>query len=160
MRTVRCSSHFGGRVSAWQVGCTPPPRGQTDTCENITFLQLLLRTVITICSEKTPERSPATCWFRIDIFCEFSQNFYEDLVHWTLVPAYNELPFTTSTRMHSSRMRPTRCNCRFSCHAHPLPCMPPPPCTTSCHACCPPPRTEFLTHACENIILPQLHCGR
>ena len=28
-----------------QGGCTPPPCGQTDTCENITFPQLLLRTV-------------------------------------------------------------------------------------------------------------------
>ena len=26
-------------------GCTPPPCGQTNTCKNITFLQLLLRTV-------------------------------------------------------------------------------------------------------------------
>ena len=58
MRTVRCSSRLlggGGEVSASQEegrvclpagGCTPlPPCGQTDTCENITFPQLLLRTV-------------------------------------------------------------------------------------------------------------------
>ena len=38
-------------------------------------------------------------------------------------------------------------------HISPLPCMPPlpPP---------PPPWTEFLTHASENITLPQLHCRR
>ena len=71
MRTVRCSSHpgRGGRVSAqggvypggvspvgrclprgvsaWQGVYTSSPCGQTDTCENITFPQLLLRTVIT-----------------------------------------------------------------------------------------------------------------
>ena len=45
MRTVRCSSHLGGGLSAWQGGVHTSPRGQTDTCENITFLQLLLRTV-------------------------------------------------------------------------------------------------------------------
>ena len=61
MRTIRCSSHLGRGclprrvsacqgvsaqgVSAWHEGCTPPPRGQTDTCENITFPQLLLRTI-------------------------------------------------------------------------------------------------------------------
>ena len=41
------------------------------------------------------------------------------------------------------------------CHAHPLPlpCMPLPPCT-------PPLWTEFLTHASENITLPQHRCGR
>ena len=42
---------------------------------------------------------------------------------------------------------------------------PPPPCTPPCHTCpllCmpptarAPPRTEFLTHACENITFPQL----
>ena len=39
-------------------------------------------------------------------------------------------------------------------HTHPLPCMP--PChihPTAMHA---PPRSEFLTHACENITFPQL----
>ena len=66
MRTVRCSSHLGwgggslpGRGDVCLAGkgclpggrclpgrgCTPPPCGQTDTCENITFPQLLLRTV-------------------------------------------------------------------------------------------------------------------
>ena len=43
-------SAWGGSaqgVSAWW-GCTHPPRGQTDTCENITFPQLLLRTVIKV----------------------------------------------------------------------------------------------------------------
>ena len=74
MHTVRCSSHLagGGCLPKWGclpgrgggvclVGeggicpggclpdtgwwCTPPPCGQTDTCENITFPQLLLRTV-------------------------------------------------------------------------------------------------------------------
>ena len=44
----------------------------------------------------------------------------------------------------------------------PLPCMPPSPCTPplppAMHA--PPLWTEFLTHACENVTLPQLHCGR
>ena len=59
MRTVRCSGHLGGvylggvglgGVSAWG-GCLPggvytsPPCGQTDTCKNITFTELLLRTV-------------------------------------------------------------------------------------------------------------------
>ena len=43
MRTVRCSSRLPG-------GCLPArrvytPRGQTNTCEKITFPQLLLRTV-------------------------------------------------------------------------------------------------------------------
>ena len=32
--------------------CTPPPRGQTDTCENITFPQLLLWTVKSYMSEQ------------------------------------------------------------------------------------------------------------
>ena len=56
MRTVRCSSRLlgdvclpkggGGCLPAKRVGgCTPPPCGQTDTCEKITFPQLLLRTV-------------------------------------------------------------------------------------------------------------------
>ena len=37
-------SRGGGYLSTgW--GCRPPPCGQTDTCENITFPQLLLRTV-------------------------------------------------------------------------------------------------------------------
>ena len=39
-----------GEVSVWGCvcpgGCTPPHRGQTDTCEYITFPQLLLWTVI------------------------------------------------------------------------------------------------------------------
>ena len=35
-------------------------------------------------------------------------------------------PFKVWTRMYSSRMRTLRCNCHFSCHAHPpLPSMPP-----------------------------------
>ena len=52
------------RVSAWEVsawgclprGCTPPPVDRmTDTCENITFPQLLLRTVISsLSSEHKP----------------------------------------------------------------------------------------------------------
>ena len=46
MRSVRCSSHPGGG-GCLPGGCTPPC-GQTDICENITFLQLLLRTVINI----------------------------------------------------------------------------------------------------------------
>ena len=54
MRTVGCSGHLlgGGGMSAWGClpgglprGWTPPPCGQTDTCENITFPQLLLRMV-------------------------------------------------------------------------------------------------------------------
>ena len=48
---------------------------------------------------------------------------------------------TTKIRMHSSRMHTVRCSGHLSCHAHPLPCTPP--------------RTEFLTHACENIIFLQ-----
>ena len=43
----------GGCVCLWGclprgvclLGCTPPPCGQTDTCKNITFPHLLLRTV-------------------------------------------------------------------------------------------------------------------
>ena len=56
MRIVHCSGRQGGGVStqqgsAWGVfaqgglpggGLTPPPSGHTDTCENITFPQLLL----------------------------------------------------------------------------------------------------------------------
>ena len=53
MRTVRCSSHLGGGLYArggvcLRGVCPGAPCGQTDTCENITFPQLLLRTVITI----------------------------------------------------------------------------------------------------------------
>ena len=42
------SSAGGGGClpSAWGDGCTPPLCGQTDTCENMTFPQLLLRVVI------------------------------------------------------------------------------------------------------------------
>ena len=43
--------------------------------------------------------------------------------------------------------------CMPPCHARPLPCMPP-----ATHA--PSLWTEFLTHASENITLPQLRCGR
>ena len=52
MRTDHCSGRrLGERVvglprGGLPRGCTPPPCGQTDTCKNITFLQLLLRTVI------------------------------------------------------------------------------------------------------------------
>ena len=47
IRTVRCSGLFGGCLPG---GCLPrglytSANGQTDTCENITFPQLLLRTV-------------------------------------------------------------------------------------------------------------------
>ena len=54
MRTVRCSSRLlGGGCLPGEGVCLPnrgwgwesAPRGQTDTCENITFPQLLLRTV-------------------------------------------------------------------------------------------------------------------
>ena len=40
-----------------------------------------------------------------------------------------------------------------TCHTHPLP---------ATHAPCPCPSlwTEFLTHACKNVTLPQLRCGR
>ena len=49
--TVRCSSQLGGGVSAWPGvfafclvgGVHSPP--WTDTCENITFPQILLRMV-------------------------------------------------------------------------------------------------------------------
>ena len=53
-------------------------------------------------------------------------------------------------------MRTVRCSGRLSCHACPpchtcpLPCTPPPHMYPP-----PPPWTEFLTHACENITLPQ-----
>ena len=77
--------------------------------------------------------------------------------------------------MHSNRMRTVRCSGHLSCHTHPhhhacpplhtppahappshhtssLPCTPAPRAGTLCHARPPPPpRTEFLTHACENI---------
>ena len=47
----------------------------------------------------------------------------------------------------------------------PLPCTPTATHTSPCHAHppavhAPPPWTEFLTHASENITLPQLRCGR
>ena len=55
MRTVRCSGPGGGggvrlgrvyaQVEGVCPGGTPPPCGQTDTSENITFPQLLFRTV-------------------------------------------------------------------------------------------------------------------
>ena len=41
MRTVRCSGRLGRCLPTGGVH----PRGQTDVCENITFPQLLLRTV-------------------------------------------------------------------------------------------------------------------
>ena len=57
MRTVRCSGLLGGggglcAQGGLPVGCIPAcngadtPCGQTDTCKNITFPQLLLRTVM------------------------------------------------------------------------------------------------------------------
>ena len=50
-------------------------------------------------------------------------------------------------------------------HTHPAmhippPCMPHPNMHIPCHTCPPYPWTEFLTHASENITLPQLRCGR
>ena len=49
MCTVRCSGHLGGDVcpvgGVCPGGRTPPSLGQTDTCKNITFPQLLLWTV-------------------------------------------------------------------------------------------------------------------
>ena len=88
------------------------------------------------------------------------------------------------TRMHSSRMHTahslTVCHGRSIClgdsppphtppathtprHAHP-PCMPPAmhaplPCTPPSMHTPPPLWTEFLTHASENITLPQIRCG-
>ena len=71
-----------------------------------------------------------------------------------------------NTRMHSSRMRTTRFSGRLSCHAHPLACMSYtmnatlphtlPAMYAPCHTCPPqPPWTEGMTHACENITLPE-----
>ena len=45
MRSVRCSGRLGGEGGVYPGRCTPPPCGQTDACENITFPQLLLRMV-------------------------------------------------------------------------------------------------------------------
>ena len=47
MPTVRCSNHLGGGGGVCLGVCVHflPPCGQTDTCENITFPQLLWRTV-------------------------------------------------------------------------------------------------------------------
>ena len=53
MRTVRCSGHLGGGgegvcpgvVSAWGAHPVPPVNKITDKCKNITFPQLLLRTL-------------------------------------------------------------------------------------------------------------------
>ena len=88
---------------------------------------------------------------------------------------------STVTRMHSSRIHTTRSLtlsrsiCQGVCvpthtplplrapyHAYPLPCTPPHhtcplPCMPPCHT--PSPWTEFLTHPCENITLPQHRCG-
>ena len=53
--------------------------------------------------------------------------------------------FYDQTRMHSSRMRTTRCNCHFSCHAHPPAThalLPQPP-----HHACPPPCMPPTMHA-------------
>ena len=99
------------------------------------------------------------------------------------------LKYYFMTRMHSSWMRTAR-SLTVSpsiCHACPLPCMPPshacppathappamhaplpdippshtcPPATHTPLPCTPPPWTEFVTHASENITLPQLRCGR
>ena len=46
-----------------------------------------------------------------------------------------------ATKMHSSRMHTDRCSGCLSCHAHPLPHMPPP-----CHACPPPAMHTALPH--------------
>ena len=52
MRTVRCSGHLLGDVRPGSllrgVGGAPT-EFLTHACENITFRQLLLRTVITVC---------------------------------------------------------------------------------------------------------------
>ena len=48
MRTVRCNGHLGVGGLPGDVclgGCTPLPCGQTNTRENITFPQILLRAV-------------------------------------------------------------------------------------------------------------------
>ena len=60
MRTVSCSGRLGeGCLTrgarnwpglVWLGGCAPPPRGLTDTCKNITFPQLLLRTITSFLS--------------------------------------------------------------------------------------------------------------
>ena len=56
------------------------------------------------------------------------------------------------TRMHSSRMRTTRCNYRFSCHA------PAPARIPSCHACPPLPHTHSPTHATPPRMPPYHAC--
>ena len=54
MRTVRCSGRLGGGgVFQHAMGQTPPPpplwtEFLTQACENITFPQLLLRTLVTV----------------------------------------------------------------------------------------------------------------
>ena len=62
MRTVRCSGRLIGRVvcpgGGLPRGVHLPPCGQTDTCENITFPQLLLRTVMK--ARNTPLQSSST----------------------------------------------------------------------------------------------------
>ena len=85
MRIVRCSIHLlvgclpagGGCLPArgWCLpanggclprGCTPPPHGQTDTCENIKFppllLLLLLRTVINGIQSVADKGGPRGPW--------------------------------------------------------------------------------------------------
>ena len=70
------------------------------------------------------------------------------------------------TRMHSRRMRTIPCSGQLSCHAcslathTPLQCMPPCHVCPPSHACPPSPMVNRITDACENITLPQLHCGR
>ena len=86
------------------------------------------------------------------------------LMEWLANSPAKKCFFSLLTRMHSSRIRTTCFSGRLSCHTRPLPCTPPChahplPGTSPCHARSlathAPLWTEGMTHACENITLPQ-----
>ena len=102
---------------------------------------------------------------------------------WIYSFGHSTVPDWSYTRMHYSRMRATRSSSRLPGGGGLPPCMlgyttsgvgletpprcgpgnPPPqpePPTSPMGVGLEPPWTEFLTHASENITLPQLRCGR
>ena len=72
--------------SGCQGGCTPPHSGKTDTCENITFPQLLLRTVkmslhhIPLCDGVHFEFIPLKC------LLVMLSVWYKNLIKYFLIP--------------------------------------------------------------------------
>ena len=90
-------------------------------------------------------------------------------------PFATHAPFTTHVPLHHTCPRqpcmpPSNHTCPPAYHAHPLATMHAPwqPYTSPINHTCPPatthapppPPVNRITHACENITLPQLRCGR